>query len=417
MIEPAIPSNETQRLAALKEYDILDSLPESAYDAITRLASQICETPISLITLLDQHRQWFKSNIGLEGQETPRNESFCAHAILDPQTPLIVEDARLDDRFKYNPLTTGDPHIVFYAGIPLVTPAGYPMGTLCVIDRRPKQLSSGQLQSLRDLSQQVVLLLELRKQNLEAHKARTEAIQAREDKARFLATMSHEIRNALSPIIGCSGLLAMEVLSSQQKELVDILEFSSTSLQTLLNDVLDYSKLEAGKVYLEEIVFSPGELVEKIIRIHQPMVQQKNLLLEAFVSEELPASVLGDPTRLTQIISNLLTNAIKFTPKGMVRVNLTKQRESDRSITVRFEVMDTGIGMSQDSLKHVFEEFSQATPETSRTYKGTGLGLAIVDLLLSLHDSRIYVESELGKGTRFYFDIEFSKVKEASIIA
>ncbi len=407
MIEPSIPLNEPQRLAALREYDILDSLPEPAYDAITRLASQICGTPISLITLVDQQRQWFKSNLGLDTQETPRNEAFCAHAILDPNSPLIVEDARLDERFMDNPITIGDPHVVFYAGIPLVTPGGYPMGTLCVIDRKPKQLTTEQLQSLRDLSYQVVLLLELRKQYIQAN-------QAREEKARFLSTMSHEIRNALSPIIGCSGLLAMEGLTTQQQELVDILEFSSNTLQSLLNDVLDFSKLEAGKMYLEEIPFSLKGLIDKIIRIHQPMTRQKNLLLNATFSSEIPDQVVGDPTRLNQIISNLLTNAIKFTETGGVTIEVHSQQETEDQVTVRFDIIDTGIGIPEASLKSVFEEFSQASLDTSRKFKGTGLGLAIVHLLVSLYNSRIFVESELGAGTRFYFDIVFSKVKNLS---
>lgn len=407
MIEPSIPLNEPQRLAALREYDILDSLPEPAYDAITRLASQICGTPISLITLIDQQRQWFKSNLGLDTQETPRNEAFCAHAILDPNSPLIVEDARLDERFMDNPITIGDPHVVFYAGIPLVTPGGYPMGTLCVIDRKPKQLTTEQLQSLRDLSYQVVLLLELRKQYIQAN-------QAREEKARFLSTMSHEIRNALSPIIGCSGLLAMEGLTTQQQELVDILEFSSNTLQSLLNDVLDFSKLEAGKMYLEEIPFSLKGLIDKIIRIHQPMTRQKNLLLNATFSSEIPDQVVGDPTRLNQIISNLLTNAIKFTETGGVTIEVHSQQETEDQVTVRFDIIDTGIGIPEASLKSVFEEFSQASLDTSRKFKGTGLGLAIVHLLVSLYNSRIFVESELGAGTRFYFDIVFSKVKNLS---
>ncbi|MDQ1089697.1 GAF domain-containing sensor histidine kinase [Siphonobacter sp. SORGH_AS_1065] len=403
MITPTIPLNEAQRLATLRDYDILDSLPEPAYDAITRLASQICGTPISLITLIDQNRQWFKSTLGVQGQETPRSESFCAHAILNPHSPLIVEDARLDDRFRDNPLTMGEPFVVFYAGIPLVTPNGYAMGTLCVIDQKPNCLSTHQLQALQDLSNQVVLLLELRKQYLQAN-------QAREEKTRFLSTMSHEIRNALSPIISCSGLLAMEGLTSQQQELVDMLEFSSNTLQALLNDVLDYSKLEAGKMYLEQIPFSVKEMVDKIVRIHQPLSRQKNLLLEVCFASDLPDQVLGDPTRLNQIITNLLSNAIKFTETGNVIVRMSSQQETEDQISIHFEIIDTGIGIPEEALKSIFEEFSQASLDISRKYKGTGLGLSIVHLLLTLYNSRIFVESELGKGTRFFFDINFGKV-------
>ncbi|PMD89765.1 histidine kinase, partial [Siphonobacter sp. BAB-5405] len=192
MIQPAIPSNESERLAALEEYKIMDSLPEMAYDAITRLASEICGTPISLITLLDQSRQWFKSKQGIQNAEAPRELSFCSHAILTPDIPFIIADAREDERFHDNPFTTGNPNVIFYAGIPLVTPEGYPLGSLCVIDEKPKQLSEDQLQALKDLSYQVVMLLELRRKHFQAERARAEAEEARQAKARFLSTMSHE---------------------------------------------------------------------------------------------------------------------------------------------------------------------------------------------------------------------------------
>lgn len=144
------------------------------------------------------------------------------------------------------------------------------------------------------------------------------------------------------------------------------------------------------------------------------MTRQKNLLLNATFSSEIPDQVVGDPTRLNQIISNLLTNAIKFTETGGVTIEVHSQQETEDQVTVRFDIIDTGIGIPEASLKSVFEEFSQASLDTSRKFKGTGLGLAIVHLLVSLYNSRIFVESELGAGTRFYFDIVFSKVKNLS---
>lgn len=165
MIEPTAPENEKARLQALLEYEVLDTLEEEDYDNITQLASAICETPISLVSLLDDKRQWFKSHHGLEVSETPKDFAFCAHAIVDPTATLSVEDARLDERFKENPLVKGDPRIVFYTGVPLVNPEGFPLGTLCVIDRKPKLLDEDQIRSLRALAKQVVNLLELRKAN------------------------------------------------------------------------------------------------------------------------------------------------------------------------------------------------------------------------------------------------------------
>ncbi len=163
-LNPSIPEDD-ERLNALRNYNILDSLPESDYEAITELAAQICQTPIALISFVDADRQWFKSNRGLAARETPRDVAFCAHNIIDPLVPLIVEDARLDERFVENPLVTGDPNIVFYAGMPLVDAEGFALGSLCVIDDRVRQLDAAQLSALKALAHQVVNLLALRKVN------------------------------------------------------------------------------------------------------------------------------------------------------------------------------------------------------------------------------------------------------------
>lgn len=155
--------NEAERLASLERLKILDTLPEQDFDDLTSIASQICETPIALISLVDQDRQWFKSHHGLDAQETPREYAFCAHALLAKKL-FIVRDSREDERFRDNPLVTGDPHVVFYAGAPLISPDGYPIGTLCVIDHKPKVLTAAQENSLLALSRQVNRLLTLRLQ-------------------------------------------------------------------------------------------------------------------------------------------------------------------------------------------------------------------------------------------------------------
>lgn len=157
-----IPPNEKERLALLREYQILDTPPEQAFDDVVHLASVICSTPIALVTLVDETRQWFKAKVGVAVQSTPREMAFCAHAILDAG-PFVVPDARSDPRFADNPLVTGDPRIRFYAGAPLVTPRGIRLGTLCVIDRTPRVLSAAQMHALEALSRVVVTQLEFRR--------------------------------------------------------------------------------------------------------------------------------------------------------------------------------------------------------------------------------------------------------------
>lgn len=167
MITPEIPADEQERLQALYEYDILDSLPENDFDYLTTIASQICDTPISLITLVDSSRQWFKSAHGLGVKETDKKFSFCAHAINTPYKTMVVPDARFDERFSDNPFVTDEPRVVFYAGVPLVNEKGYALGTICIIDNKPRTLTEKQDEALRALSNQVVRLLELRKNNKE----------------------------------------------------------------------------------------------------------------------------------------------------------------------------------------------------------------------------------------------------------
>jgi GAF domain-containing protein len=160
-----LPVNEDGRLLELESYNIMDSLPEADYDDITKLASEICRTDVSLISLLDDKRQWFKSATGTLVRETPKEYAFCAHAIVNPLEPLIVPDTREDSRFSHNPLVIGDPHVVFYAGVPLVTEKGFALGSLCVIHAETRTLDEFQLSALRTLAKQVINLMELKKRN------------------------------------------------------------------------------------------------------------------------------------------------------------------------------------------------------------------------------------------------------------
>lgn len=185
MNPPPVPANEARRLKVLWQYEVLDTVPEELFDDLTELAAAICDAPIALLSLVDETRQWFKSKVGLSLNETARDVSFCAHAILQPDL-FIVSDATKDERFQKNPFVVGEPFIRFYAGAPLITPDGHALGTLCVIDKQPRDLTEAQRKALRVLSRLVVTQLELRRHSRELAKARedTQFLQRELDKAR-----------------------------------------------------------------------------------------------------------------------------------------------------------------------------------------------------------------------------------------
>ncbi|MCC5613027.1 GAF domain-containing protein, partial [Nostoc sp. CHAB 5834] len=200
MKSASLPANEETRLQALVDYKLLDTAPESIYDDVTRMASEICRTPISLISLVDADRQWFKSKLGVKGDETPREQSFCAHAILEPNEIFIVPDARQDDRFSDNPLTTGSPHVVFYAGVPLTDDEGNSLGSLCVIDTRPRILTDNQLLSLKSLARLVNTQFDLRKVKAERDTYQRELTLATTARRTLLRFMAYRIRPLVDPL-------------------------------------------------------------------------------------------------------------------------------------------------------------------------------------------------------------------------
>jgi GAF domain-containing protein len=186
-----IPPNEAARLKALRRYQLLDSLPEDIYNDITRIASAICGTPVAIINLIDEHRQWTKARYGIELKEFPRDQSFCAHAILQPDEIMLVPDARYDERFFDNPLVMGDLPVIFYAGMPIVDSGGYPLGTLCVVDNRPREMSDQKLMALKALAKLVQTNFELRITKMELEENRERLLLAQP----LINTILNEVEN------------------------------------------------------------------------------------------------------------------------------------------------------------------------------------------------------------------------------
>ncbi len=235
-----------------------------------------------------------------------------------------------------------------------------------------------------------------------------QAEESNQAKSKFLANMSHEIRTPMNGIIGFAEVLKKGDLSSQQREFVNIISKSASSLLDIINDILDFSKIESGKLDLENAKFNLFEEFESVIELFSAKTYEKNIKLISFIHPQLPAIVYGDSLRIKQILINLIGNAIKFTPDyGVVRVNISKIEESDLTIKLLFSVEDTGIGIPKEKQQLIFTPFSQADSSTSRKFGGTGLGLAISTKLLQLMGSSLKLESEVGRGSKFFFQLGF----------
>jgi signal transduction histidine kinase/CheY-like chemotaxis protein len=244
--------------------------------------------------------------------------------------------------------------------------------------------------------------------NVELEKVLEKAEKSSQAKSEFLSTMSHEIRTPMNAVIGMTNLLMMGNPRPDQKDNLEILKFSANNLLALVNDVLDFNKIESGKVVFENIKFNLVELMQNVCGGQRLKAEEKGLNFVLEVDNNLRnKDVFGDPTRLTQIIFNLISNAIKFTHNGTVWVNVNQLENRHNIITVDFSVKDTGIGIDKENLDAIFEPFTQESITTTRQYGGTGLGLAIVKRLLELQNLRMSVKSQPGNGSEFSFNMEF----------
>ncbi len=364
----AIPNNEAARMAELHDYDILDTVSEATYDAITFLASQICGVPIALISIVDEERQWFKSRVGLEATETHRDLAFCAHAIHEPQSLFVVNDASLDVRFYENPLVTDDPSIRFYAGAPLVTPEGNALGTLCVIDRKPRNLSPDQADSLRALSVQVMALLELRRTVRELETKQRQLTETTRQRDSFMATVSHELRTPLTAVIGYVELLQEDLPHEDRTEILRTVARQAADVEYLIEDLLIAARAEAESLRVASVPVRVHAQVAQVLEGLEPeAVDRIHLHVE-------DATGVGDPARVRQIVRNLITNAFRY---GGPNVAI---HTFGNNGTCHVAVSDDGQGIPESDRELVFQPFQQAS-NANHVAASVGLGLPISRLL------------------------------------
>jgi len=279
--------------------------------------------------------------------------------------------------------------------------------------KMPMRNSTGEIVGTFGISKDITAL---KKAEAELAQARDAALESARVKSEFLANTSHEIRTPMNAIVGMTGLLLDTPLNEQQREFLTTIRQSAGALLGVINDILDFSKIEARKLEIEQAPFDLREIVESAVDLLAEQAQSKGLNLACLVFEDVWTSVIGDPGRLRQIVTNLVNNAIKFTEQGEVTVRLNTVGETGREVTIRCEIVDTGIGIPAEAQKHLFQPFTQVDGSFSRRYGGTGLGLTISKQLTEIMGGRIGFESKLGQGSSFWFELPLPKQLESGAV-
>jgi PAS domain S-box-containing protein len=542
---------EADRLEALRSCAIIDTQPEADFDDLVAVAAVVAEAPHACIAFVDETRWWVKAWVGQGARELPRSGVLCAESFTTAE-PMVVDDVRADPRFALHPALESDPHLRFYAALPLVLDGCLAVGALCVSDRKPRSLRPAQLAALQRVARQVVRLVSFRRHATvlaEAHEAlaigeaqyrlladtatdaivtvddngrilfanpaverlfgytpqevvgeplsmlaperdrpqhesvfdgvragrylvsvsaarvnglrkdggeialelscgegrvghqrfftgilrdisdrraaeqalieaREQAIESSRLKSEFLASMSHEIRTPMNGVTGMLELLLEESLTEQQRKRVNVALGSAQALLTIINDILDLSKIEAGKLDLVPEWTDVRALVDDAIGLLRPMAGDKGLHVEGACAPDVPERVLADGGRLRQVLLNLAGNAVKFTDAGRISIAVSVASATRERVRLQWSVSDTGIGIPADQIPLVFEKFTQLEGAATRRANGTGLGLSICQKLIDLMGGSIHVSSQPGRGSRFWFEVDVpSATQERSTAA
>ena len=401
MITPEKYKKEDERIRLLESYSILDTLPEIDYDNLTAIAAEICGTPISLISFVDKERQWFKSHHGLNVSETSRDYSFCAYAINDPDNVFIVGDSRKDIRFHDNPIVSGDPNVIFYAGVPLINENGLPLGTLCVIDHKPKTLTQNQIRSLKALSDQTMKLLDLRLKSIELETAMVKLEKKNLELERFANIAAHDLKSPLANVSGLADFFIENYKTSIDQEgleIINLIKDSSDKLKGMIDGLLEYSKTD--KILTDNKTEVDIEVLKKEISSLFVFKDNCSLTFESNIDV-----IKTNKTAIEQILINLIANAIKYNDKEIAKIKIEVLEEAD---FYRISVADNGPGILKENYELIFQIFEVVSNQDRFGQKGNGIGLATVKKIVEELGGTIYVESEMGIGTKFVFTISKS---------
>lgn len=397
--------DEARRLQAVRRYDILDTPPDDAYDRITTLAARLFQVPIALISIVDTDRVWFKSREGLDITETGRDLGLCASAVFH-SGPYIIEDAAKDACALSNPLVAGELGFRFYAAAPLITADGFNLGTLCVIDSKPRTLSQLEIENLRDLASVVMDQLELRlaliRSVAELNNTKSSADNESLVKTSFISTLCHELRSPLHSMLGYAQLLELPMQSEEAHQLASVQEIIKAGRHQakLIDQILDLAVTESGALSIAREPVPLFEVLEECQSMMKPQAHMRGVELK-FSGKDMNWRVYADRTKLKQIFINLLSNAIKYNREwGAVTVECA-QCSPER---IRVSVRDTGMGLPPEKMGHLFQPYNRLGQE-SGSEEGMGIGLTVTKKLVEMMEGSIGVESTVEVGSVFWIEL------------
>ncbi|CAF3564106.1 unnamed protein product [Rotaria socialis] len=385
---------EEQRSKLLKSYDLLDTNPELEFDNITFLASTLCNTPISTITLLDENRQWFKSKIGVDNYESPREYSFCSLAIEKSNETIVIEKVMEDNDFKKVGRLNGLTDEGFYAGVPIKDKdTGITLGTLCVIDYVNKTLTDRQIASLEILAEQTSKLFELRKKFKSLAQNNEYLLLRYSELEKFAHVISHDMKSPLNNIISLIGIIkenSVEALNSENEEYFNLIEECSIQLKKYIDGVLNFYKTDSIDLNKkDEIVIA--DLIEEL----KSLLDIKSNVKINFSNDYEVIEM--NKYALIQILLNLVGNGIKYNDKKISEINIDFKSNSNQYI---LQVSDNGIGIKPENFKEIYESFKILNIKDRDGNFGTGIGLSTVKKIVDKLGS-IQVASEINNGTTF----------------
>ena len=334
----------------------------------------------------------------MDVSETSRDYSFCAYAINDPDNVFIIDDSRKDIRFQDNPIVSGDPNVIFYAGVPLINENGLPLGTLCVIDHKPKTLTQNQIRSLKALSDQTMKLLDLRLKSMELEKAMVKLEKKNQELERFANIAAHDLKSPLANVSGLANFFIENyglTINEEGHEIINLIKSSSDKLREMIDGLLEYSKTD--KIMTEN---KTEVNLQVLINEISSLLIFKNNCSITFKSNI--DSIKTNKTAIEQILINLVANAIKYNDKEIAEIEIEVLEEVN---FYKISVIDNGQGILTADYERIFKIFEVVSTQDRFGQKGNGIGLATVKKIVEDLGGTIYVESEMGKGSKFIFTI------------